>query len=97
MAHNLEAAGHVLQHLAHVLANLAQTLGTAAMAHAGSRLVSLLPAWQMLGQLAARLLLTRFERCRRGLREFGQARDRRCRLDLLELQLQLLDLALDAL
>ncbi len=41
------------------IADLAQALGTA---DAGGRLVSRLPAWQMLGRLAARLLLARFVR-----------------------------------
>ena len=98
MAHHLEAAGRVLQDLGHVLADLAQTLATAARASAGGRLVLLLAAWQMLGQLAARLLLGR---CGRRwiirLRGLGHVRARRCRLDLLELQLQLFNLALDAL
>ena len=57
MAHHLEAAGHVLQDLGHVLADLAQALAAAARASAGGGLVSLLAARQMLGQLAARLLL----------------------------------------
>jgi hypothetical protein len=96
MAHHLEAAGHVLQDLGHVLADLARTLGTAARASTGGGLVPLLAAWQVLGQLAARLLLERCGR-RRIIRLRGLGHVSACRLDLLESQLQLFDLALDAL
>ena len=96
MVHDFEATGHVLQDLGHVLADLAQALGAAARASAGGGLVSLLAAWQMLGQLAARLLLGRRCRRRSRLQGLGHVGARRRRLDLIELQLQLFDLALDA-
>src|SRR5581483_301386 len=105
VADNLEAAGYVLQYLGHALADLAQLAAAAGFAHAGRRvhdvaarqpgrqLTALLPAG---GCRAGRdrrsvgdLLLVR----RRGWR--GSLR--RCRLDLLERQLELLDAALDAL
>ena len=53
MAHHFEAAGHILQNLGHVLADFAQALEAAARADAGGRLVPLIAARQMLGQLAA--------------------------------------------
>ena len=97
MAHDLEASRHVLEHLRHILADLAHPLSAATRAGARGGLMDQGHASEMLGQLATGLLFRRFSGLGCGLRLDGRCRFGRRRLDLLELQLQLLDSAINPL
>ena len=99
MAHHLEAAGHVLQDLGHVLADLAQALGAAARAQR-RRPARASPRGAANARAACGAASSRAMRPAQDHRLRGLGHVRRSpavALDLLELQLQLLDLALDAL
>ena len=99
MTHHLEAAGDVLEDLGHILTHLAQPIAAAGATCGRCRLVRRRRARQMLRQLATALLLASFGRLliRYRLRRGGGRVLSLVALQLLELQLQLLDLALDAL